>query len=67
MGEFYIRSYCGSDILTSHEFRQNEIINSMKSVTLQSPSSPTGYRDFIGVGTSINKGEDISVRGAVRV
>ena len=37
----------------------------MKSVTIQSQSSPTGYRDFIGVGTSINKGEDISVRGAV--
>jgi cleavage and polyadenylation specificity factor subunit 1 len=39
----------------------------MTSVNLESPSVPSGYRDFIAVGTGFDFAEDRACRGNVRV
>ncbi|BGP01928.1 mRNA cleavage and polyadenylation factor subunit [Rhodotorula toruloides] len=50
-----------------HEFRQNEFVTSMKSVSLASKSTRTGTRDFIAVGTAIHRAEDLATRGGIYV
>jgi hypothetical protein len=51
--------------LCSYEFRSNEVVSSMQAVCLESKSTSQGLRDFIGIGTSISRGEDHAVRGCV--
>lgn len=51
--------------LDSYEFRQYETAMSVKSVSLESKSTESGYKDFIAVGTTITRGEDLASRGAV--
>lgn len=48
-----------------YEFAQNEFVTCLDSVTLESVSTETGTKDFIAVGTTINRGEDLAVKGAV--
>jgi len=36
-------------------------------VTLETSSTESGTKDFIAVGTTINRGEDLAVKGAVGV
>lgn len=58
----------GSDpwrVIDGYDFDQNEAILCMESVTLESGASPTGFRDFIAVGTGKNFGEDRASHGAV--
>ncbi|BGP09960.1 mRNA cleavage and polyadenylation factor subunit [Rhodotorula toruloides] len=50
-----------------YEFRQNEFVTSMKSVSLASKSTRTGTRDFIAVGTAIHRAEDLATRGGIYV
>ncbi|BGP26347.1 cleavage and polyadenylation specificity factor subunit 1 [Rhodotorula toruloides] len=50
-----------------HEFRQNEFVTSMKSVSLASKSTRTGTRDFIAVGTAVHRAEDLATRGGIYV
>ncbi|KAL1407554.1 mRNA cleavage and polyadenylation factor subunit [Vanrija albida] len=60
----------GSDpwrVVDGYDFDQNEEILCMESCTLESSSSPTGFRDFIVVGTGKNFGEDRASHGAVYV
>lgn len=60
----------GSDafrVVDGYEFDQNEAVLCVESVTLESSSSPTGFRDFIAVGTGKNFGEDRASHGAVYV
>lgn len=60
----------GSDpwrVIDGYEFDQNESILCVESVTLESSASPTGFRDFIAVGTGKNYGEDRATNGAVYV
>lgn len=38
----------------------------MESVTLESPSQLSGFRDFIAVGTGFDFAEDRATRGNVR-
>lgn len=51
--------------LTSYEFLPNEFICAMDCVTLETQSTESGTKDFIVVGTTVNRGEDLAVRGAV--
>jgi CPSF A subunit region len=52
-------------LLDSHEFATNEVINVVQSVNLETLSTEAGNKDFIAVATSIHRGEDLAVRGAV--
>lgn len=49
------------------EFATNEYVNDMAVVTLETAATETGKKDFIAVGTSIDRGEDLAVKGAVRL
>ncbi|TIB04840.1 hypothetical protein E3P89_00131 [Wallemia ichthyophaga] len=51
--------------LFGYEFEQNEFVICCDTVSLLSPSANGTYKDFIGVGTCINKGEDVAVKGAI--
>lgn len=37
----------------------------MSVVTLETSSTETGTKDFIAVGTTIDRGEDLAAKGAV--
>lgn len=50
-----------------YEFAQNEFVTCVECVTLETLSTETGTKDFIAVSTTINRGEDLAVKGAVRV
>ena len=39
----------------------------MECVTLETLSTETGTKDFIAVSTTINRGEDLAVKGAVGI
>ena len=60
---------CGCDLLTGDvarfEFAANEFVNCVVSVPLETMSTEFGMKDFIAVGTTINRGEDLAVKGAV--
>ena len=49
----------------SYEFATNEFINDMSSVSLETASTESGTKDFIAVGTTIDRGEDLATKGAV--
>ena len=49
----------------SYEFRQNEFVTSLKSVSLESKSTRSGLRDFIAVGTAVARAEDLTIKGGV--
>ena len=55
-----------TDLVGSHEFATNEVINVVQSVNLETLSTEAGNKDFVAVATSIHRGEDLAVRGAVR-
>ncbi|GAA5859437.1 hypothetical protein JCM8547_006821 [Rhodosporidiobolus lusitaniae] len=50
-----------------YEFRQNEFVTALKSVSLASRSRASGQRDFIAVGTAVYRGEDLATRGGLYV
>ncbi|KAJ7248582.1 CPSF A subunit region-domain-containing protein [Mycena haematopus] len=49
------------------EFATNEFITSMSCVTLETPSTESGSKEFIAVGTTINRGEDLAAKGSTYV
>ena len=56
----------GSDpwrVIDGYDFDQCEQVLCMQSVTLESPSTVSGYRDFIAVGTGFDLAEDRATRG----
>ncbi|KAH9830080.1 CPSF A subunit region-domain-containing protein [Rhodofomes roseus] len=53
--------------MDGYEFAQNEFVTCLDCVTLESVSTETGTKDFIAVGTTINRGEDLAVKGAVYI
>lgn len=60
----------GSDafrVIDGYDFDQNEAILCVESVTLESSAVPSGFRDFIAVGTGKNFGEDRATHGAVYI
>ncbi|ORY33060.1 cleavage and polyadenylation specific protein [Naematelia encephala] len=54
-------------VIDGYDFDQNEQVLCMESVTLESPSQPSGFRDFIAVGTGFDFAEDRATRGNVYV
>ncbi|EGO29249.1 hypothetical protein SERLADRAFT_445076 [Serpula lacrymans var. lacrymans S7.9] len=50
--------------MDGYEFAPNEYVNALECVTLETLSTETGSKDFIAVGTSIDRGEDLAVKGA---
>jgi len=57
---------CLYDPVSRYEFAPNEFVNSLACVPLETLSTESGHKDFIAVGTTINRGEDLAVKGAVR-
>ncbi|THG98888.1 hypothetical protein EW026_g3366 [Hermanssonia centrifuga] len=53
--------------MDGHEFAKNEFVTSLECVTLETVSTESGVKDFLAVGTTINRGEDLAVRGAVYI
>jgi cleavage and polyadenylation specificity factor subunit 1 len=49
----------------SYEFASNESVNALTCVSLETTSTESGSKSFIAVGTTINRGEDLAVKGAV--
>lgn len=41
-------------------------MNALESVQLETSSTPSGTKDFIAVATTVYRGEDLAVKGAVR-
>jgi cleavage and polyadenylation specificity factor subunit 1 len=52
-------------MLNSYEFAQNEFVNAVESIPLETLSTERGLKDYIVVGTTISRGEDLAVKGAV--
>jgi hypothetical protein len=50
-----------------YEFANNEFVTALDLVSLETQSTESGYKEFIAVGTTINRGEDLAVRGAVSI
>ncbi|KAG8744304.1 mRNA cleavage and polyadenylation factor subunit [Ceratobasidium sp. 414] len=50
-----------------YEFAQNEFVNAVESVPLETLSTEKGLKDYIVVGTTISRGEDLAVKGATYV
>jgi hypothetical protein len=48
-----------------YEFAPNEFVTALECVTLETLSTESGSKEFIAVGTTINRGEDLAVKGAV--
>jgi CPSF A subunit region len=55
-----------NESISRYEFASNEFVNSLACVSLETLSTESGRKDFIAVGTTINRGEDLAVKGAVR-
>ncbi|RPD55582.1 hypothetical protein L226DRAFT_490064 [Lentinus tigrinus ALCF2SS1-7] len=53
--------------MDGYEFAANEFVNCVVSVPLETLSTESGMKDFIAVGTTINRGEDLAVKGAVYI
>ena len=48
-----------------YEFAANEFVTCIVSLPLETMSTESGMKDYIAVGTTINRGEDLAVKGAV--
>ena len=51
---------------SSYDFASNEFVNAMACVALETQSTDSGRRNYIAVGTTVDRGEDLAVKGAVR-
>ncbi|KAI0341420.1 hypothetical protein BDW22DRAFT_1408067 [Trametopsis cervina] len=49
------------------EFAPNEFVTCVDCIPLETQSTETGTKDFIVVSTTINRGEDLAVKGAVYI
>jgi cleavage and polyadenylation specificity factor subunit 1 len=45
----------------------NEFVTAVELVSLETQSTESGYKEFIAVATTIDRGEDLAVKGAVCV
>ncbi|KAI7953963.1 hypothetical protein MJO28_006510 [Puccinia striiformis f. sp. tritici] len=53
--------------IDGYEFQQNEWVTSMANVELDTRSTVSGRRQFVGVGTTCNRAEDLAARGGIYV
>ncbi|KAF7329846.1 Cleavage and polyadenylation specific protein [Mycena kentingensis (nom. inval.)] len=49
------------------EFATNEFITAMTVVTLETSGTESGSKEFVAVGTTINRGEDLAAKGATYI
>ncbi|KAF9057003.1 CPSF A subunit region-domain-containing protein [Panaeolus papilionaceus] len=49
------------------EFTNNEYVNDLACISLETASTESGSKDFIVVGTTIDRGEDLAARGATYI
>ena len=47
------------------EFAPNEFVTALECVNLETQSTISGQKEFIAVGTTVDRGEDLAVKGAV--
>jgi cleavage and polyadenylation specificity factor subunit 1 len=52
--------------MDGYEFANNEYVNAISIVSLETASTESGSKDFIAVGTTVSRGEDLATKGAVR-
>jgi cleavage and polyadenylation specificity factor subunit 1 len=50
-----------------YEFATNEFVTAVELVSLETNSHESGYKEFIAVATTIDRGEDLAVKGAVYI
>ncbi|KAG1848301.1 CPSF A subunit region-domain-containing protein [Suillus subalutaceus] len=53
--------------MDGYEFASNETINALTCVSLETTSTESGTKNFIAVGTTVNRGEDLAVKGATYI
>jgi cleavage and polyadenylation specificity factor subunit 1 len=53
--------------MDGYEFATNEVVNAVACVTLETMSTETGTKEFIAVGTTVNRGEDLAAKGATYI
>ncbi|KAL6299343.1 CPSF A subunit region-domain-containing protein [Sparassis latifolia] len=53
--------------MDGYEFAPNEFVNCLDCVTLETMSTESGTKDFIAVGTTVNRGEDLAIKGVVYI
>ncbi|KAF9059487.1 CPSF A subunit region-domain-containing protein [Rhodocollybia butyracea] len=53
--------------MDGYEFATNEVVNAVACVSLETASTDTGSKEFIVVGTTINRGEDLAAKGATYI
>ncbi|KAI0027906.1 CPSF A subunit region-domain-containing protein [Vararia minispora EC-137] len=53
--------------MDGYDFASNEFVNAMACVALETQSTDSGKRNYIAVGTTVNRGEDLAVKGATYV
>ena len=53
-------------IIVRYDFAFNEFVTAMACVSLETQSTESGRKNYIAVGTTVNRGEDLAVKGAVR-
>lgn len=49
------------------EFATNEFVNDITIVTLETASTETGTKDYVAVGTTIDRGEDLAAKGCTYI
>lgn len=49
----------------SYEFDENEVVLCMEEMVLEATSTEAGVKKYLVVGTSVNRGEDMSSKGNV--
>ncbi|EPQ53745.1 hypothetical protein GLOTRDRAFT_107026 [Gloeophyllum trabeum ATCC 11539] len=54
-------------VMDGYEFAPNEFVNTMECVALETLSTEAGTKEFIAVGTTIDRGEDLAVKGGTYI
>ena len=55
------------NLFLRYEFVHNEFVTSVDCIPLETQGTETGIKEFIAVSTTINRGEDLAVKGAVSI
>ncbi|EJD05583.1 cleavage factor protein [Fomitiporia mediterranea MF3/22] len=56
-----------SCVMDGYEFQPNEFVTALDCVQLETQSTESGTKEFIVVGTTVNRGEDLAVKGVTYV
>ncbi|KAJ9474359.1 Protein CFT1 [Pseudozyma hubeiensis] len=60
-----IELFIEGEVVDGYEFEANETVSALRSVILDSPSTASGRKEFIAVGTTTFHGEDRTAKGSV--